>query len=120
MQKSLSKKLSSQNMVSLGFLAQIRKFLEAFPYFSQLCGFSHLPHLATFAGIATWFREEGYEAIHFETLQKMGLRQPLVVMIDSTALRRSLYDSQAAKGISTRFSWYTGYKLHLCFRIRHM
>lgn len=32
----------------------------------------------------------------------------------STALRSGLYNSQAAKRKSTRFSRYTGYKLHLC------
>lgn len=79
-----------------------------------------LPHLATFARVATWFREEGYESIHVETLQRRGLHRPLVVMIDSTALRSSLYDSQAAKGKSTRLLWYTGYKLHLYTTIENI
>lgn len=36
-----------------------------------------------------------------------------LVVIDSTALRSSLYDQQAEWGKSTRYKWYKGYKLHL-------
>ncbi|MED3841870.1 transposase [Geobacillus stearothermophilus] len=36
------------------------------------------------------------------------------MLIDSTALRSSLYDSQAKWGMSTRCHWFKGYKLHLC------
>jgi IS5 family transposase len=36
------------------------------------------------------------------------------VLIDSTALRSSLYDSQAKRGVTTRYHWFKGYKLHLC------
>lgn len=112
--KAFLKSFFLKTWFRLDSLRKLRKFLKDFPYFSHLCGFAQLPHLATFARVATWFREEGYESIHAETLQRMGLHRPLVVMMDSTALRSSLYDSQAAKGRSTRLSWYTGYKLHLC------
>jgi IS5 family transposase len=36
------------------------------------------------------------------------------VLIDSTALRSSLYDSQAKWRVFTRYHWFKGYKLHLC------
>jgi IS5 family transposase len=36
------------------------------------------------------------------------------VLIGSTALRSSLYDSQAKWGVPTRYHWFKGYKLHLC------
>lgn len=36
------------------------------------------------------------------------------MLIDSTALRSSLYDSQAKWGVSIRYHWFKGYKLHLC------
>ncbi|WP_449237050.1 transposase [Bacillus songklensis] len=112
--KAFLKSFFLKTWFRLDSLRKLRKFLEDFPYFSHLCGFSQLPHLATFARVATWFREEGYESINLETLQRMGLHHTLVAVIDSTVLRSSLYDSQAAKGKSTRFSWYKGYKLHLC------
>jgi hypothetical protein len=40
-----------------------------------------------------------------------------MVIIDSTALRSNLYDSQARWGISTRYHWFKRYKLHLCTTI---
>lgn len=98
----------------LDYLRKWRKFLRDFPYFSQLCGFSQLLHLATFARVAMWFREEGDESINLETLQRLGLRRGLIAIIDSTALRSRFYDSQAAWGKSTHLKWYKGYKLHLC------
>lgn len=98
----------------LDSLRKLVKFLKDFPYFSHLCGFSALPHLSTFARAAVWFREEGYESINLQTLQRIGLRHDLVAVMDSTALRSSLYDSQATWGKSTRLKWYKGYKLHLC------
>jgi hypothetical protein len=39
---------------------------------------------------------------------------PQIVLIDSTALRRSLYDSHTKWGVSIRYHWFKGYKLHLC------
>ncbi|WP_285755030.1 transposase [Parageobacillus sp. G301] len=36
------------------------------------------------------------------------------MLIDRTPLRSSLYDSQAKWGVSTRYHWLKGYKLHLC------
>jgi hypothetical protein len=98
----------------LDSLRKLIKFLKAFPYFSHLCGFSTLPHLSTFARAAIWFREEGYESISLATLLKMGLASHLVAIVDSTALRSSLYDSQAKWGKSTRLKSFKGYKLHLC------
>ncbi|MFC5772415.1 hypothetical protein ACFPT3_00160 [Ectobacillus antri] len=95
-------------------LRKLIKFLKGFPYFSHLCGFSTLPHLSTFARVATWFREEGYESISLATLLKMGFSPHLVAIVDSTALRSSLYDSQAKWGKSTRLKSFKGYKLHLC------
>ncbi|WP_440602860.1 transposase [Bacillus sp. GB_SG_008] len=116
--KSFLKSLFLKTWFRLDFLRKLRTFLQEFPYFSHLCGFHTLPHLATFARVAAWFREEGYESISLKTLQRMGLRHTLVAVIDSTALRSSLYDSQAVKGKSTPFSWYTGYKLYLCMSRR--
>ncbi|MED4299086.1 transposase [Geobacillus stearothermophilus] len=36
------------------------------------------------------------------------------MQIDITILRSSVYDSQAKWGVSTRYHWFKGYKLHLC------
>lgn len=39
---------------------------------------------------------------------------PQPVIIASTVLRNSLYDSQAKWWLSTRYHWFKGYKLHVC------
>lgn len=111
--KAFLKSFFLKTYFRLDSLRKLVRFLKEFRYFQHLCGFFTLPHLATFARVATWFREEGYEQIHLHTLQRMGLQPGLLAVIDSTALRSSLYDSQAACGKSTRLHMFKGYKLHL-------
>ena len=48
--------------------------------------------------VGTWFREEGIPVIHEKVLQELNLELIPCVLIDSTALRSSLYDSQARWG----------------------
>ena len=51
-----------------------------------------------FSRVGTWFREEGIPVIHEKVLQELNLELIPCVLIDSTALRSSLYDSQARWG----------------------
>ncbi len=111
--KAFLKSFFLKTYFRLDLLRKLVRYLREFPYFQHLCGFPTLPHLATFARVAAWFREEGYEEIHTETLHRLGLQHGMLAVIDSTALRSSLYDSQAAYGKSTRLHMFKGYKLHL-------
>ncbi|EJP81680.1 hypothetical protein IC1_06131 [Bacillus cereus VD022] len=54
--------------------------------------------------------------IHKQTLEEMNLGLIPCVLINSTALRSSLYDSQAKWGKSTRYGWYKGYKAPVLLR----
>ena len=89
-------------------------FLNQFSYFRTLCGFTAVPHFSTFSRAARWFREEGFDVLHNQLLEKIGSHYSKLAFMDSTALRSSLYDSQAKWSKSTRYKWYRGYKLHLC------
>ncbi|MED3934723.1 transposase, partial [Priestia megaterium] len=85
-----------------------------YPSFRVSCGLSFVPHISTFSRVGTWFRDEGIPVIHEKVLQELNLELIPCVLIDSTALRSSLYDSQAKWGKSTRYGWYKGYKAHVC------
>ena len=95
-------KLSSyvflENRISNQFFTQIESFLHQYPSFRASCGLSFVPHISTFSRVGTWFREEGIPVIHEKVLQELNLELIPCVLIDSTALRSSLYDSQARWG----------------------
>jgi transposase len=95
-------------------LRKLVNFLKQFSYFRNLCGFTQVPHISTFSRTANWFRKEGFDVLHHQLLEIIGNRYSKLAFMDSTALRSSLYDSQARWSKSTRYKWYRGYKLHLC------
>ena len=95
-------------------LRKLVNFLKQFSYFRNLCGFTQVPHISTFSRTANWFRKEGFDVLHHQLLEIIGNRYSKLAFMDSTALRSSLYDSQARWSKSTRYKWYWGYKLHLC------
>ncbi len=99
---------------SIDSLRQLVELLDRFGYFRRICGFKEVPHLSTFSRAGKWFQKQGFSYFNAQLLKDLGTRYPKVVIIDSTALRSSLYDSQAKWGISTRYNWFKGYKLHLC------
>jgi IS5 family transposase len=100
---------------SIDSLRQFINTLDRFGYFRQICGLKEVPHLSTFSRAGKWFREQGFSAFNARLLKDLGVRYPnKIVIIDSTALRSSFYDSQARWEISTRYNWFKGYKLHLC------
>nr|WP_225434241.1 transposase [Peribacillus tepidiphilus] len=104
----------SKNLFSINSLRQLVDTLNRFRYFWRICGLKEVPHLSTFSRAGKWFREQGFSVFTAQLLKDLGVRYSKVVIIDSTALRSSLYDSQARWGISTRYNWFKGYKLHLC------
>jgi hypothetical protein len=112
--KSLLKCFFLKTYFSIDSLRQLVETLDRFGYFRRICGLKEVPHLSTFSRASTWFQEQGFSAFNAQLLNDLGVRYPKVVIIDSTALRSSLYDSQARWGVSTRYSWFKGYKLHLC------
>jgi len=91
-------------------LRKLTRFLHQYPLFRASCGLFSVHHIPNFSRIGTWFREEGIPIIHEKVLQELNLGFLPCVLIDSTALRSSLYDSQARWGKSTRYGWYRGYK----------
>ncbi|MBJ8026140.1 transposase, partial [Bacillus cereus] len=95
-------------------LRKLTRFLHQYPSFRVSCGLSLVPHISTFSRVGTWFRNEEIPLLHEQILQEMNLGLIPCVLIDSTALRSSLYDSQAKWGKSTRYGWYKGYKAHVC------
>ena len=72
--------------------------MHQYPSFRASCGLSFVPHISTFSRVGTWFREEGISTIHEKVLQELNVGLIPCVLIDSTALRSSLYDSQARWG----------------------
>ncbi len=76
-------------------LRKLTRFLHQYPSFRVSCGLYFVPHVSTFSRVGTWFREKGIPIIHEKVLQELNLELIPCVLIDSTALRSSLYDSQA-------------------------
>ncbi|MBB3907322.1 MULTISPECIES: transposase [Anoxybacillaceae] len=112
--KSLLKCFFLKTYFSIDSLRQLVETLDRFGYFRRICGLKEVPHLSTFSRAGKWFREQGFSTFNARLLKDLGVRYPKIVIIDSTALRSSFYDSQARWGISTRYNWFKGYKLHLC------
>jgi len=69
--------------------------LHQYPSFRASFGLSFVPHISTFPRVGNWFRNAGIPLIHKQTLQHMNLGLIPCILIDSTALRSSLYDAQA-------------------------
>ncbi|MGG1328775.1 transposase, partial [Bacillus tropicus] len=112
--KALLKCFFLKTVFQIDSLRKLTRFLHQYPSFRVSCGLSSVPHISTFSRVGTWFREEGIPLIHKQILQEMHFGLIPCVLIDSTALRSSLYDSQAKWGKSTRYGWYKGYKAHIC------
>ncbi|OQR53321.1 transposase [Bacillus sp. CDB3] len=112
--KALLKCFFLKTVFQIDSLRKLTRFLHQYPSFRVSCGLSFVPHISTFSRVGTWFRNEGIPLIHKQTLQEMNSGLIPCVLIDSTALRSSLYDSQAKWGKSTRYGWYKGYKAHVC------
>ncbi|ABO68780.1 IS982 family transposase (plasmid) [Geobacillus thermodenitrificans NG80-2] len=112
--KSLLKCFFLKTYFSIDSLRKLVRILQRFRCFQRACGLGEVPHLSTFSRAAKWFREQGFPVFHAQLLKDLEVRYPQIVLIDSTALRSSLYDSQAKWGVSTRYHWFKGYKLHLC------
>jgi hypothetical protein len=112
--KSLLKCFFLKTYFSIDSLRHLVHTLDRFGYFRRICGLKEVPHLSTFSRADKWFRRQGFSVFNAQLLKDLGVQYPKVVIIDSTALRNSLYDSQARWGISTRYNWFKGDKLHLC------
>ncbi|PEQ47978.1 transposase, partial [Bacillus cereus] len=112
--KALLKCFFVKTVFQINSLRKLTRFLHQYPSFRVSCGLSFVPHISTFSRVGTWFRNEGIPLIHKQTLQEMNLGLMPCVLIDSTALRSSLYDSKAKWGKSTRYGLYKGYKVHVC------
>jgi hypothetical protein len=84
-------------------LRQLVNILHRFGYFRRICGRLKVPHLSTFSRASQWFQEQGFSDWNAQLLNDLGVQKPKVVMVDRTALRSSLYDSQAKWGMSTRY-----------------
>ncbi|MEC2394916.1 DDE transposase [Bacillus thuringiensis serovar shandongiensis] len=111
--KALLKCFFLKTVFQINSLRKLTRFLHQYPLFRTSCGLSFVPHISTFSRVGTWFSEEGISLIHKQVLHEMNLELIPCVLIDSTALRSSLYDSQAKSGKSTRYGWYKGYKVHV-------
>lgn len=72
-----------------------------------------MPHSSTFLRVGVWFREERIPLIHEQLLKEMDFRLISFILIDSAALRSSLYDSQTNWEKSTRYRSYKRYKAHI-------
>ncbi|MED4399664.1 transposase [Priestia megaterium] len=112
--KALLKCSFLKTVFQIDSLRKLTRFLHQYPSFRASCGLYFVPHVSTFSRVGTWFREKGIPVIHEKVLQELNLELIPCVLIDSTALRSSLYDSQAKWGKSTRYGWYKGYKAHVC------
>ncbi|MHA2890535.1 transposase [Bacillus cereus] len=112
--KTLLKCFFVKTVFQIHSLRKLTRFLHQYPSFRASYGLSFVPHISTFSRVGTWFREKGIPVIHEKVLQELNLELITCVLIDSTALRSSLYDSQAKWGKSTRYGWYKGYKAHVC------
>ncbi|WMJ16498.1 transposase [Geobacillus proteiniphilus] len=99
--KSLLKCFFLKTYFSIDSLRKLVRILQRFRCFQRACGLGEVPHLSTFSRAAKWFREQGFPVFHAQLLKDLEVRYPQIVLIDSTALRSSLYDSQAKWGVST-------------------
>ncbi|MFQ6340397.1 transposase, partial [Bacillus sp. AF62] len=112
--KALLKCFFVKTVFQINSLRKLTRFLHQYSSFRVSCGLSLVPHISTFSRVGTWFRNEEIPLLHKQVLQEMNVGLIPCVLIDSTALRSSLYDSQAKWGKSTRYGWYKGYKTHAC------
>ncbi|HEF1880273.1 transposase [Bacillus thuringiensis] len=112
--KALLKCFFLKTVFQIDSLRKLTRFLHQYPSFRVSCGLYFVPHVSTFSRVGTWFRKKSIPIIHEKVLQELNLELIPCVLIDSTALRSSLYDSQAKWGKSTRYGWYKGYKAHVC------
>jgi len=76
-------------------LRQLVNILHRFGYFRRICERLEVPHLSTFSRASQWFQEQRFSDWNDQLLNDLGVQKPKVVMIGRTALRSSLYDSQA-------------------------
>lgn len=104
--KALLKCFFLKTVFHIDSLRKLTHFLHQYPSFRVSCGLSFVPQKSTFSRVSTWFRNEGIPLIHKQTLQEMNLDLIPCILIDSKALRSSLYDSQSKWGKSTRYGWY--------------
>ncbi|HDR6319097.1 TPA: transposase [Bacillus thuringiensis] len=112
--KALLKCFFLKTVFPIDSLRELTRFLHQFPSFRASCGLSFVPHISTFSRVGTWLREESIPVIHEKVLHELNFGLIPCVLIDSTVLRSSLYDSQARWGKSTCYGWYKGYKAHVC------
>nr|WP_278342925.1 transposase [Parageobacillus thermoglucosidasius] len=96
--KSLLKCFFLKTFFSIDSLRKLVRILQRFRCFQRACGLGEVPHLSTFSRAAKWFKEQGFPVFHAQLLKDLEVRYPQIVLIDSTALRSSLYDSQAKWG----------------------
>lgn len=101
--KSLLKCFFLKTYFSMDSLRKLVRVPQRSRCFQRVCGLGEVPHLSTFSRAAKWFREQGFSVFHAQLLQDLEVRYPKIVLIDSTALRSSFYDSQAKWGLSTRY-----------------
>ncbi|MED4974618.1 transposase [Geobacillus thermoleovorans] len=91
--KSLLKCFFLKTYFSIDSLRKLVHILRRFCCFQRVCGLSEIPPLSTFSHAAKRFREQGFLVFHAQLLKDLEVRYPQIVLIDSTALRSSLYDS---------------------------
>ncbi|RVU64594.1 ISNCY family transposase, partial [Bacillus thuringiensis] len=96
--KALLKCFFVKTVFQINSLRKLTRFLHQYPSFRVSCGLSLVPHISTFSRVGTWFRNEEIPLLHKQILQEMNVGLIPCVLIDSTALRSSLYDSQAKWG----------------------
>jgi hypothetical protein len=106
--KSLLKCFFLKTYFSIDSLRKLVRILQRFRCFQRACGLSEVPHLSTFSRAAKWFREQGFPVFDAQLLKDLEVRYPQIVLVDSTALRSCLYDSQAKWGVATRYHWFKG------------
>lgn len=91
--KALLKCFFSKTVFQIDSLRKLTRFLHQYPIFRASCGLSSVPHIYTISRVGTCFRKEGISLIHKQILQEINLGLIPCVLIDSTALRSSLYNS---------------------------
>lgn len=88
--KSLLKCLFLKPYFAIDFLRELVRILERFGYFRRICGLSDVPHVSTFFRASQLFEEQEFSEFHAQLLMYLGIQQPSIVLIESTALRSSL------------------------------
>ncbi|MBA2871031.1 hypothetical protein HNQ85_001301 [Anoxybacillus calidus] len=79
-----------KNYFSIDFLRQLVELLHRFVDFHRICGLREITHLSMVSRASKWFREQEFSAFNANSLNDLGVRYTKVVIIDITALRRSL------------------------------